>query len=181
MKTNMLTRFDYDILSKICDAILPAAEAGVTVKAFFDVTITAVDTALSEYDGPYELPADDDLADHMVIESGYEEEAGNVEVELERFEDFQRNLGKTAVQVIDKEDESTILIVEGLLDPMLHFLFEVIQERGVGLRGLLILVVDVSDGLTIQFDTARDLAAGDAWDPGGSFGIGLDRDIRENV
>lgn len=67
----MLTRFDYDILSKICDAILPAAEAGVSIKSFFDITITAVDTALSEYDGPYELPSDDDKADLIVKEFAF--------------------------------------------------------------------------------------------------------------
>lgn len=67
----MLTRFDYDILSKICDGKLPPPDANTTIKAFFDAVITEIDTVLAEYDGHYELPEDDDAADLIVKEFAF--------------------------------------------------------------------------------------------------------------
>jgi hypothetical protein len=124
---------------------------------------------------------DDDLADDVVIETGDEEEAGDVEIELKGLEDFQGNLGEAAVEVVDEEDEAAVLVVECLLDPVFHFLLEIVEEGGVGLGSFLIFVVNVPHCLAVEFDSGGGFGPGDAGKAGGGVSSRPGFYIGENV
>ena len=50
----------------------------------------------------------DDLMDDMRVEAHDEDETFDIEIEFERFEDLEGDLGHAAVEVVDEDDESVV-------------------------------------------------------------------------